>query len=106
MPLATRRTLSAVVVAGLLLTGCSTTVVRGTASPGKGEPVDVGADEFPITGVSQSGIDHFARNALADLNAFWAQAHPEFSGEEFRPLENGYSSVDSGQVDEGAYQAT
>jgi predicted metalloprotease len=91
---------------GLLLTGCTTTVVQGTASPGAGEPVDVAADEFPITGVSDTPIDEFARNALADLNVFWSEAYPEFFEEEFRPLENGYFSVDSEALDESAYPET
>jgi hypothetical protein len=62
-------------VAALLLAGCTTTV-PGTASPGAGEPVDVVPDDFPITGVSDAPIDRVARNALADLNAFWADASP------------------------------
>jgi len=91
------------VMAGVLLTGCAAEVVAGQASPGPGEPVDVAPDAFPITGVSDSGIDQFARNALTDLNDFWADAYPEFFGDEFTPLENGYFSVDSNAVDEGAY---
>jgi predicted metalloprotease len=68
--------------------------------------VDVTAHEFPITGVSDTPIDQFARNALADLNTFWTDAYPEFYGEEFTPLERGYFSVDSKDVDESAYPAT
>jgi predicted metalloprotease len=93
-------------LAGLLLTGCSAQVVVGQASPGPGEPVDVAPDAFPITGVSDSGIDQFARNALTDLNTFWTDAYPEFFGDDFTPLENGYFSVDSNAVDEGAYPDT
>jgi predicted metalloprotease len=91
---------------GLLLAGCSSTVIVGEATPGPGEPVDVTAAEFPITGVSDTGIDQFARNALTDLNTFWSEAYPEFFGEEFTPLENGYFSVDSEAVDEDAYPET
>jgi predicted metalloprotease len=90
----------------LLLAGCSAEVVVGQASPGLGEPVDVTAEEFPITGVSDSGIDQVARNALADLEAFWSTAYPEFFDEEYTPLENGYFSVDSEAVDSGAYPET
>jgi predicted metalloprotease len=100
-----RRVLPAA-VAGVLLAGCSAEVVVGQASPGAGEPVDISADEFPITGASDSEIDQFARNALADLNTFWIGAYPEFFGEEFTPLANGYFSVDSAAVEEGAYPET
>jgi predicted metalloprotease len=96
----------ATVAAGVLLAGCSATVVTGQASPGPGEPVDVTAEEFPITGVSDSEIDQFARNALADINTFWSDAYPEFYGEDFRPLENGYFSVDSEDIDKSAYPET
>jgi predicted metalloprotease len=100
-----RRALSTMAV-GLLLAGCSGTVVRGQASPGAGEPVDVTPEEFPITGVSDSRIDQFARNALTDINAFWTDAYPKFYGADFRPLENGYFSVDSDDIDPTAYPAT
>jgi predicted metalloprotease len=90
-------------LAGVLLVGCSAEVVVGQASPGPGEPVDVASDTFPITGVSDTAIDQFARNALTDLNTFWAEAYPEFFGEDFTPLENGYFSVDSNDIDSGAY---
>ncbi|TQN41751.1 putative metalloprotease [Blastococcus colisei] len=101
-----RRALPAAVVVGLLLTGCSTEVVRGQASPGAGEAVDVSADAFPITGVSDEPIDRFARNALADLETFWIAAYPEYFDEEYTPLRNGYFSVDSDAIDEGAYPET
>ena len=100
-----RRTLPTLAV-GMLLAGCSSTTVVGTASPGAGEPVDVSADEFPITGVSDSEIDQFARNALADLDTFWQQAYPEFYGEEYLPLQGGFFSVDSTNIDPSAYPQT
>lgn len=93
-------------VAGLLVAGCAAEVVVGQASPGPGEPVDVAPEDFPITGVSDTGIDQFARNALTDLDTFWADAYPEFFGDEYTPLENGYFSVDSEAIDEGAYPET
>ncbi|WP_231839488.1 neutral zinc metallopeptidase [Blastococcus saxobsidens] len=95
-----------VAVAGVLLTGCSSHAVRGQASPGPADRVDVPAEEFPITGVSEDPIDQFARNALADLDAFWSQAYPEFFGEEYTPLQGGYFSVDSVDLDESAYPGT
>jgi predicted metalloprotease len=96
-----RRALPAVVC--LFLAGCTTEVVVGQASPGAGEPVDVAAEDFPVTGVGDEPIDQFARNALADLETFWSSSYPEFFGEEYVPLEGGYFSVDSEAVDPGAY---
>ena len=90
------------VLAATLVAGCST-AVPGVASPGPGEPVDVPADAFPITGAGEEAIDQFARNALTDLNTFWSRAYPEFFGEDFTPLEGGYFSVDSEALDESAY---
>jgi predicted metalloprotease len=92
-------------VVGLLLAGCTSTVV-GTAAPGPGEPTDVSAEEFPITGVSDDPIDQFARNALTDLNTFWSQKYPEFFGDEFQPLQGGYFSVDATAIDPAAYPET
>jgi predicted metalloprotease len=99
-----RRGLPAAVI-GLLLAGCTSTVV-GTASPGAGEPTDVSATDFPITGVSDDPIDQFARNALTDLNTFWQEQYPQAFGEDFQPLQGGYFSVDSTAVDQGAYPDT
>jgi len=96
-----------VLLAGALLAGCGAAHhVAGQASPGAGEPVDVAPDAFPITGAGDSGIDQLARNALADLNAFWSEAYPEFYGKDFTALANGYFSVDSDNIDPSAYPAT
>lgn len=100
-----RRALTAIAV-GVLLTGCAGPVVVGSATPGRGEPVDVAPADFPITGVSAAPIDQFARNALTDLNVFWSQAYPKYYGKPFTPLENGYFSVDSDAVDGSAYPRT
>src|SRR5918997_1053165 len=99
-----RRVLAAAAV-GMLMTGCSSPVL-GTASPGPGEPTNVTAEEFPIPGVSDQPIDQFARNALTDLNAFWQEAYPQFFGQEYLPLQGGYFSVDSDDIDESAYPDT
>lgn len=100
-----RRALTAVAVGSMLLTGCATTVV-GTASPGQGEPTDVAASAFPITGATDDPIDQFARNALVDLNTFWTQSYPQFFQGDFKPLQGGYFSVDSKNVDPTAYPRT
>ncbi|MDP5183233.1 neutral zinc metallopeptidase [Blastococcus sp. BMG 814] len=95
-----------VVVAALVLTGCAAGTVRGQATPPDDGPTDVTAGEFPVTGAGDEPIDQFARNALADLDAFWAQAYPEYFGEEYTPLAGGYFSVDSEALDESAYPGT
>ena len=100
-----RRAVTAAAVSALLLTGCATTVV-GTASPGPGEPKDVPADQFPITGATDNRVDQFARNALADLNTFWTAAYPKYFRGQFEPLQGGYFSVDSKNVDAAAYPRT
>jgi predicted metalloprotease len=100
-----RRTLPTLAV-GMLLAGCSTSTVVGTASPGPGAPVDVSAEEFPITGAADNEIDRLSRNALDDLETFWEQAYPEFFGGEYQPLQGGYFSVDSQNIDESAYPET
>jgi predicted metalloprotease len=100
-----RRAIVAAAVGSVLLTGCSSTVV-GAASRGAGVPVDVTADEFPITGATDTEADRLARNALADLDTFWSQAYPEYFGEPYEPISGGYFSVDSTNVDESAYPST
>jgi predicted metalloprotease len=90
----------------MLLAGCSTETIVGTASPGEGEPVSVSAEEFPITGASDNEIDRLSRNALSDLETFWQQAYPEFFGEQYTPLAGGYFSVDSTNIDPAAYPET
>jgi predicted metalloprotease len=100
-----RRALPTLAV-GMLLAGCSTTTVVGTASPGAGEPDDVSAEEFPITGAADNDIDRLSRNALTDLETFWQQAYPEFFGDEYQPLQGGYFSVDSTNIDPSAYPET
>ena len=94
------------VVAVLLLGGCASTVVVGTASPGPGEPVDVAARAFPITGAGTTAIDQLARNALSDLNAFWRQAYPRHFSGAFTPLAGGYFSVDPQHVPPGTFPAS
>ena len=100
-----RRALAAAAAGGVLLTGCTSTV-SGVAARGAGVPVDVAADDFPITGAGDSEADRLARNALADLDTFWSQAYPEYFGEEYQPITGGYFSVDSTNIDESAYPET
>jgi predicted metalloprotease len=102
MQLRLRRALVTAAVGSLLLTGCATTVV-GSASPGGREPVDVTADDFPITGAADGDLDQYVRDALADIQDFWTQSYPEFFGGELEPLSGGYFSVDSDDIDRSAY---
>ncbi|MGY1713722.1 hypothetical protein [Geodermatophilus nigrescens] len=102
---ARRPGLAVLAVGSVLLAGCSGTVA-GAAAPGPGVPADVAAADFPITGSADTEADRRARNALADLDAFWSEAYPEFFGEEYQPITGGYFSVDSTAIDESAYPAT
>jgi len=99
------RAVLAVGLGGLVLTGCSTPV-RGTASPGAGEPSDVPAAQLKITGAVDGPVDQQVRNALTDLDTFWTQAYPQFFGKPFTPLKGGFFSVDSNNIDDSAYPAT
>jgi predicted metalloprotease len=100
-----QRLLLAVVIAALL-SACADTVVVGTASPGRGEPVDVAARAFPVTGAGNTPIDRFARNALSDLTVFWAQAYPRYFPGRFTPLAGGYFSVDPKHVAPGSFPSS
>jgi predicted metalloprotease len=100
-----RRTLVGLAVGSALLAGCSIPV-RGTATPGRGEPVDVTAAQLPITAAVQGPVDQWVRNALVDLTTFWSQAYPTYFGKPFTPLSGGIFSVDSDHVDENAYPDT
>ena len=102
---ARRPGLAVLAVGSVLLAGCSGTVV-GAAAPGPGVPADVAAGDFPITGAADTEADRLARNALADLDAFWSEAYPEFFGEEYQPITGGYFSVDSTAIDASAYPST
>src|SRR3954453_12831733 len=97
-----RRGLTAAAVGCVLLTGCSSTVV-GSPSPGGGVPTDATAEEFPITAAGTDQEGGSARNALVDLNPFWMGAYPEAFGAPFQPLQGGYFSIDSTNLDESAY---
>jgi hypothetical protein len=95
------RAVVAAVAGSVLLTGCATGVA-GTAS--FADPVsDVSAEDFPITGATDSDIDRYARNSLDDLVTFWEEAYPEAYGEPFTPLEGGFFAVDSEDVEESLY---
>ncbi|SDG73060.1 neutral zinc metallopeptidase [Klenkia brasiliensis] len=87
----------------LVLSGCGGTLVAGQASSAEPPITDVAPDAFPITGAAETPADVTARNALADLNDFWAQQFPDVYGEDFPQLSGGYFSVDPGDVDASLY---
>ncbi|MGY1808071.1 hypothetical protein ACI8AF_11935 [Blastococcus sp. SYSU D00669] len=98
-----RAALAATAAGGLLLAGCTSTVV-GAAAPAGNQLRDATPDEFPIVGsVDGDEVDQEARNALADLYTFWEQAYPEAFGSPFEPLTSGVFSVDPDDVDEATY---
>jgi len=90
-------------LASTALTGCAVTLIDGTATPMAGTAGDVTAEEFPIIGATDSDIDAIARNALADLNAYWAEQFPSTYDQAFTPLAGGYYSVDPAALDPAQY---
>ncbi|MGY1604605.1 neutral zinc metallopeptidase [Geodermatophilus sp. SYSU D00815] len=103
IPSRLRVALAATATGGLLLTGCTSTVV-GIAAPAGNALRDATPEEFPIAGAADGDeVDQEARNALADLYAFWEEAYPEAFGAPFEPLAGGVFSVDPDDVDPAAY---
>ena len=84
------------------LSGC-VAVIEGLAIPREPPVVDVGDGEVSIVGAADGPIDALARNALADLERFWAEQLPAVYGQPFQPLQGGYFSVDPGAVDPAVY---
>ena len=84
------------------LSGC-VTVIEGLPSALEPPVSDVGDGEVTVVGASGDPIDELARNALADLERFWAEQLPEVYGQDFLPLQGGYFSVDPGDVDPSLY---
>src|SRR5215217_5217478 len=92
----------ALVFGVLALGGCSV-VVLGQPSPA-GRPVDdASPDELRVVGATDGPVDEVARNALADLETFWAQQFPDVFGAEFPRLQGGYFSVDPSNIDPAQY---
>ena len=82
----------AAVLVLLGVSGCVSVVVgRPGAQQSPQRPPD---GEVVIVGASTSDVDVQARNALADLEVYWAEQFPDVFGTEFRPLAGGYFSVD------------
>ncbi len=106
-PMSASSRLAAAVVGSVLgtsaLSGCAVTLIEGTASPAPGAGGVVAVEEFPIIGAGDGEIDQLARNALADLNTYWAEQFPSVFGQDFTPLTGGYYSVDPNDIDPGQY---
>ncbi|TKJ18639.1 neutral zinc metallopeptidase [Blastococcus sp. CCUG 61487] len=94
--------LPAVLACLLVLTGCSMVVV-GQAIPALPPVTDAEPGEIEVVGATDQEVDVLARNALADLETFWAEQQPAVFGLPFEPLEGGYFSVDPGDVDPRLY---
>jgi predicted metalloprotease len=102
MRLGLRRGLTAAAVGCVLLTGCSN-AVTGSANPGAGEPTDVAAADFPITGADNGPVDQGVRNALTDLYTFWQKEFPANFGGNFQPLHGGVFSIDPSHFNPADY---
>ena len=86
----------------LALSGCGVVVV-GRASPARPPVTDVQAGDTAVVGATDDEVDVLARNALTDLETYWAEQFPGVFGTSFEPLRGGYFSVDPGDVDPAAY---
>jgi predicted metalloprotease len=86
-----------------VLTGCAATLIQGNATPASGVSADVDPQQFQIIGATDDEIDQIARNALLDLNTYWAEQFPGTFNQEFTPLAGGYYSVDPADVDPAQY---
>ncbi len=89
-------------VLAITATGCSSTLT-GEPTPANGLRQDVPDSDFEIVGSTDSEIDITARNALADINDFWAQNFSELFGANFEPLTGGYYSIDPDNFDPDDY---
>jgi predicted metalloprotease len=82
------------------LTGCATVVVSRPTAP---RPLVGQSADVAIVGAVDGGVDDVARNALADLQAYWTDRFPDVFGTAFQPLQGGYFSVDPGSIDPADY---
>jgi predicted metalloprotease len=99
---ARRLVVLATLVGLLCTTGCATIVI-GRPSSVQPSPDNVPAGEVEIVGATDDPVDELARNALADLQAFWSSTFPDVFGQQFQPLSGGYYSVDPGDVNPQEY---
>ena len=99
---ATRVALAPAALAALLtLSGCVSVVVGRPSA--LDPPIRPAGGEVVIVGAVPGGVDDLARDALADLETFWAGRFPEVFGQPFQPLQGGYFSVDPRDADRSSY---
>ncbi|PWW22576.1 putative metalloprotease [Geodermatophilus normandii] len=99
MPSPAARPVAGLLAVGLLVGGC-TTVVAGTASPAGTTTADATAAEVEIS-LAEEGdpTDRVARNALADVLAYWEETYPQVFGGTFGPISGGFWSIDPDETD-------
>ncbi|MGY1601136.1 neutral zinc metallopeptidase [Geodermatophilus sp. SYSU D00815] len=91
---------AAILLAGVLLAGCTSTVV-GTAAPADGLRTDVSDAELAVGLAGDGETDRIARNSLADVLTFWEETFPQVFGEEFGTVEGGFWSIDPAETGDG-----
>ncbi|HLM05858.1 MAG TPA: neutral zinc metallopeptidase [Blastococcus sp.] len=84
----------------LLLSGCTSFVI-GRAESGRSGSTTPG--DVTVVGAADDPVDDRARDALADLETYWADVFPDVYGRQFQPLQGGYFSVDPDDVDPRDY---
>ncbi len=98
-----RAAVALLATAALLLVSGFSFVVVGRPSAARPPASDIPAADLSVVGATDGPVDTLARNALADLETYWAQQFPDVFGQDFAPLQGGYFSVDPNDVDPGAY---
>ncbi len=102
-PARSRGVVAALLALGVLVTSACSSVVIGTARS-QGMPTESADDgTLRVVGAGDGPIDTLARNALADLEAYWSATFPDVYGQPFQPLTGGYFSVDPNDVDPADY---
>ncbi|WP_336028476.1 hypothetical protein [Geodermatophilus sp. FMUSA9-8] len=92
--------------AGLLLaavvalTGCTGVVVGTAYPPGGGLRTDATDADVPVRLAEPGGeTDRIARNAIADVLAYWEETYPQVYGGSFGEVEGGFWSIDPDETD-------
>ncbi len=95
--------LAVLATVGVLVTSACSYVVVGQPSSQAVPSASVDNGTVRVVGADDGPIDTLARNALADLETFWAEELPAVFGQPFQPLSGGYFSVDPNDVDPAVY---